>query len=44
MNNYFFTKDNLEQITNQLGRVLNIKNSPESKRACRKFVETIFLL
>ncbi len=40
MNNYFFSKENVEKLTLQLGKLLNIKNTPESKRACRKFVET----
>ena len=40
MDNYFFSKENIDKLTNQLGKSLNIKNTPESKRACRKFVET----
>jgi hypothetical protein len=34
------SQENVDRLTNQLGKSLNIKNTPESKRACRKFVET----
>jgi len=40
MNNIFFSRENIERLTNSLAKNLNIKNSPESRKACRKFVET----
>ncbi len=40
MENYFYSKENIEKLTNHLCGSLNIKNTQESRRACRKFVET----
>ena len=40
MDDYFFSKDNVNKLSGQLGKVLNIKNTPDSKRACSKFVES----
>jgi hypothetical protein len=40
MDNYFFSKDNIERLTNHLSKSLNIKNTPESRKACRRFLES----
>jgi hypothetical protein len=32
MDNYYFSKENIDRMISQLSKTLNIKNTPESKK------------